>query len=96
MYSRTTGVETWITTDGRAYFVTLHEHTGSAGVEAEDGSTQVGGFHFHTHTITSDVETFSRMEYSLVAFTCANTDLYHGTTESLSAPSFQPPSFPHD
>ncbi|TFK76753.1 RIC1-domain-containing protein [Pluteus cervinus] len=41
LYSRTTGVETWITTDGRAYFVTLHEHTGTGGVETEDGSTQV-------------------------------------------------------
>ena len=44
LYSRTTGVETWITTDGRAYFVTLHEQTtvtGTGGIDADDGSTQV-------------------------------------------------------
>lgn len=29
LYSRATGVETWITSDGRAYFVRLHEDSGS-------------------------------------------------------------------
>ncbi|KAF7367259.1 RIC1 domain-containing protein [Mycena sanguinolenta] len=36
LYSRATGVETWITSDGRAYFVGLSENIASA--ESDDGS----------------------------------------------------------
>ncbi|KAJ7169474.1 RIC1-domain-containing protein [Mycena filopes] len=39
LYSRTTGVETWITSDGRAYFVGLTEIKATDSENAEEGSS---------------------------------------------------------
>jgi hypothetical protein len=53
LHSRATGVETWITSDGRAYFVQLHESSGSetgtsdSGI-AEEESSQVNQY-IHTY-----------------------------------------------
>jgi hypothetical protein len=48
LYSRTTGVETWITSDGRAYFVQLQEtpdadlSTSELGLTDDDGQVSHG------------------------------------------------------
>lgn len=42
LYSRSTGVETWITSDGRAYFVRLLENTDAEASTSEPGIVEEG------------------------------------------------------
>jgi N-acetylmuramoyl-L-alanine amidase len=39
IHTRTTGVETWITSDGRAYFVQLAKHESSGDEQQQDASS---------------------------------------------------------
>ncbi|KAJ7293159.1 RIC1-domain-containing protein [Mycena rebaudengoi] len=69
LYSRATGVETWITSDGRAYFVGLNESKTTAGSEyATDGSRSPSD---SRHKQSSSLDsTSSRPERSTWQGTC--------------------------
>ncbi|KAF8213519.1 RIC1-domain-containing protein [Mycena galopus ATCC 62051] len=70
LYSRATGVETWITSDGRAYFVGLDETIARA--DSEDGSVspKTARPHHHQSPSTDSASSAKRQQKSTWQGTC--------------------------
>ncbi|KAJ7275450.1 RIC1-domain-containing protein [Mycena haematopus] len=67
-YSRATGVETWITSDGRAYFVGLDESIALA--NSEDGSESPKTTRHHQSPSTDSTTSAKRQQKSIWRGTC--------------------------